>query len=460
MFFRKTRVMKKASAGGKKKASQSFFFLSSFLSMVRSLLMRFSAAAVARHRQLVGHAGSGKAAVVAAASLLSRANARAPPLPLPTAMIGGRGQSLSTSTTSSTSSTSTPTSAHRGDRDYSPYEYEAPVSLSELHRRRKAAAASSASSSSSSSAPARHSRARAPPSPPPSFSLDIDDGDGDDEDDEGEDKERDFDARARARERATSPRARRPLGGAATSVPISSPSTSAADDEEASASVTKVTRALNSAAGSLSRRPHSLAELERKLHDRGHSPEAARLALERLRGMGLLPSDREFARAFARAKFRAVAWAPWRIRTELVRGRGVSPEDASAALRDVFGGEAPICFVDTDEEDDEADRLRGERSDENDGEEGGDESNGDDDDGDDGDDDDDAGRGLSSVFEASWDPISRKEQAARLLEAAERQAHLSRGLPLAARRRRLAGWLARRGHGWKTVSAVMEKVGL
>ena len=83
----------------------------------------------------------------------------------------------------------------------------------------------------------------------------------------------------------------------------------------------------------------------------------------------------------------------------------------------------------------------------------------DDDDDDDENDDENEGR-SSSIFEASWDPISRKEQTARLLEAAERQAHLSRGLPLAARRRRLAGWLARRGHGWKTVSAVMERVGL
>ena len=140
---------------------------------------------------------------------------------------------------------------------------------------------------------------------------------------------------------------------------------------------------------------------------------------------------------------------------ELVRGRGVSPEDAVAALRDIFGveavsGSSPIYFVDTDEEEDEADRARGGRSDDNENDEEDTENE----------DEDEDSEPYSSVFEASWDPITRKEQAARLLEAAERQAHLSRGLPLAARRRRLAGWLARRGHGWKTASAVMEMVGL
>ena len=141
---------------------------------------------------------------------------------------------------------------------------------------------------------------------------------------------------------------------------------------------------------------------------------------------------------------------------ELVRGRGVSSDDAAAALRDIFGAESssPIYFVDTDEEEEETDIIRGEKSDENNDAEEEEEED------DDREDEEDEDKGFSSVFEASWDPISRKEQSERLLEAAERQAHLSRGLPLAARRRRLAGWLARRGHGWRTASAVMERVGL
>ena len=304
----------------------------------------------------------------------------------------------------------------------------------------------------------------------------MDDGDDDDEDEEAgaaADEERELDAQeavGRARDRGTRSQ-RRLAGSAAASVSIpSSPSTTsssssaaaaaAADASEAAAR--KVTRALNSAAGSLSRRPHSRAELERKLSDRGHSREAATLALDRLRGMGLLPGDREFARAFARARFRTAAWAPSRIRAELVRRRGVSPEDASAALRDVFGSDSSVYLVGADDEaeeeaDDEAGepgRARGERSDGN-GEEDVEEDEERDGSGNGGED-----GACPSVFEASWDPISAKDQSARLLEAAERQAHLSRGLPLAARRRRLAGWLARRGHGWKTASAVMERVGL
>ena len=435
-----------------------------FSSMARALLMRralqATAAALARQRQRAGNDADATAGA-AAAALLLRANAV-------TAAIGRARRLLSTSTTSTTS-----TSAYRcsgGDRGDSPYEYDAPVSLSEIHRRRNAVPSASAAPNS------RRARARVPPPPPPPprISLDIDDGSDDDDDDSGEEEkgEGDDDRNSKYNARFGGGRGQkfqRRLGGAAVAS-ISSPSTTFASSSsssndaaaysssDASAAARKVTRALNSAAGSLSRRPHSRSELERKLRDRGHSAEASSLALEKLRNMGLLPTDREFARAFARAKFRAVAWGPARIKVELVRGRGVSAEDASAALRDIFGvgvgspSFSPALFVDTDEEDDEAERVRGERNEvasaDGEGEDDGESE------------DPRSCSSESSVFEASWDPIPRKEQATRLLEAAERQVHLSRGLPLAARRRRLAGWLARRGHGWKTAAEVFERVGL
>jgi hypothetical protein len=49
---------------------------------------------------------------------------------------------------------------------------------------------------------------------------------------------------------------------------------------------------------------------------------------------------------------------------------------------------------------------------------------------------------------------------AHLLAAAARQAELSRGAPAPARRRRLVGWLQRRGHGWGTVAAVLDALAL
>jgi hypothetical protein len=47
-----------------------------------------------------------------------------------------------------------------------------------------------------------------------------------------------------------------------------------------------------------------------------------------------------------------------------------------------------------------------------------------------------------------------------LLAVAARQAELSKGMPAPTRRRRLVGWLQRRGHGWGTVAAVLDALAL
>ena len=48
----------------------------------------------------------------------------------------------------------------------------------------------------------------------------------------------------------------------------------------------------------------------------------------------------------------------------------------------------------------------------------------------------------------------------QLLAAAQRQAQLTKGLPMETRRRRLVAWLQRRGHGWGTVSALLRELTL
>ena len=53
-----------------------------------------------------------------------------------------------------------------------------------------------------------------------------------------------------------------------------------------------------------------------------------------------------------------------------------------------------------------------------------------------------------------------KSPSGQLLDAANRQAHLLRGLPVEVRRRRMVGWLQRRGHSWSTVSALLQRLKL
>lgn len=49
-------------------------------------------------------------------------------------------------------------------------------------------------------------------------------------------------------------------------------------------------------------------------------------------------------------------------------------------------------------------------------------------------------------------------RAAELLGQARRQHALSAGLPQEARRRRLVGWLQRRGHGWEDISRLLRQL--
>ncbi|KAL0039656.1 hypothetical protein WJX77_004520 [Trebouxia sp. C0004] len=169
--------------------------------------------------------------------------------------------------------------------------------------------------------------------------------------------------------------------------------------------------AKNSAAGSLSLRPHSRKELEVKLKDKGYSEGAILKALDRLKELEL-QSDADYAEVYTRSKWRQSRWAPSRIQQELVR-KGVSRLDCQAALESVFGestrGRMRVNMDAVEDVDDESSRVFG----------------------------------------------TEERVDHQLLGSARRQAEMTVSLPTEARRRRLSGWLLRRGHDWNTVSKIL-----
>ncbi|KAL3133968.1 hypothetical protein ABBQ32_008412 [Trebouxia sp. C0010 RCD-2024] len=168
--------------------------------------------------------------------------------------------------------------------------------------------------------------------------------------------------------------------------------------------------AKNSAAGSLSLRPHSRKELEIKLEDKGYSADAISRALDRLAELKV-QSDADYAEVYTRSKWRRSRWAPSRIHQELLK-KGVSKHDCQLALEGVFGessrGRVRFNLDDLSEDD----------------------------------------AGMPTLFGTE----GRIDQ--QLLASARRQAELTEGLPSETRKRRLTGWLLRRGHEWDTVSKI------
>lgn len=171
-------------------------------------------------------------------------------------------------------------------------------------------------------------------------------------------------------------------------------------------------RATNSAAGMVSRRPHSERELRTKLAEREHDPDAIDAAVQRLQELGM-HSNREYAELFAQSKWRQSRWAPSRIRRELM-SKGLAAKDIDHSLRQVFGEDMRISILPA--EDDNED--------------------------------------TAVTTDTRFDPQHH------LLESARRQAHLSRGLPLKTRRRRLIAYMQRRGHTWDTISTLLERIDL
>lgn len=93
------------------------------------------------------------------------------------------------------------------------------------------------------------------------------------------------------------------------------------------------------AAGMVSRRAYSRQELERKLKDKGESPESAAAAADWLEQMGAV-DDLEYARALAR-RCAARGYGRAKIRSELFR-RGVSRELWEQAMEEMDPAEAAV----------------------------------------------------------------------------------------------------------------------
>lgn len=164
----------------------------------------------------------------------------------------------------------------------------------------------------------------------------------------------------------------------------------------------RLARAKGAALGYIGRRSHSRKELEKKMLDRGHEPDVIGEALDRMEDLGL-QDDGEYAAIFARSKWRQSKWSPRRIQMELKR-RGVEDGMIDAALESVFGVEKDI--------------------------------------------------------QMHVDGAENIQEAMELIEAAKRQyqSYGSANISKDAKKRRLIGWLQRRGFTWDTVRSVIQSI--
>ena len=146
-----------------------------------------------------------------------------------------------------------------------------------------------------------------------------------------------------------------------------------------------------------------------KLLEEEHSAGAAAHAIAELQRLRVL-DDATYARLFASNKLRTAHWGRFRLRQALLQNH-VAPADADAALYHVFTGVAN--------------------------------------------DDEDGDAPLSDP-----DVMSPAERHDALLDAARRQWRMSsRGTTAQETRiRRLAGWLSRRGHDYRTVDVIVRQL--
>lgn len=210
------------------------------------------------------------------------------------------------------------------------------------------------------------------------------------------------------------------------------------DDLDREPTVDEIAKAKNSALWYISRSLYSRKELETKLLDKGvHLPKSITAALDRLNDIGL-HSDNEFAHTYARSKFRQSKWAAPRIKTELKR-KGIDPDITEEAIQSVFGEDGLNMrqHFERLEEDEYSPPP----------------------------DNDDNLQSPSPVpsnitnhddYSDNIAPIGGYPEAALLEDARRRWDGVLRGLPIEAKRRRLIGYLQRRGHKWEDVSRILK----
>lgn len=170
------------------------------------------------------------------------------------------------------------------------------------------------------------------------------------------------------------------------------------DDETLERREKRLSRAKGAALGYIGRRSHSRKELEKKMMDRGHEADVIQESLDRMQDLGL-QDDGEYALIFARSKWRQSKWSPRKIDMEL-RRRGVEEDVIDNALENVFGVEKDIQIDET------------------------------------------------------------YQEAIELLAAAKRQyqSYGSANISKEAKKRRIIGWLQRRGFTWDTIRSVLQSI--
>ncbi|KAG6552576.1 hypothetical protein Mapa_005774 [Marchantia paleacea] len=151
--------------------------------------------------------------------------------------------------------------------------------------------------------------------------------------------------------------------------------------------------------------PQPEAKLRMKMSKKNFSAEIMDAAIMELQRCGL-QSDQEYAEVFARSRWNGNAWGPKRIKYELSR-RGVSKENVEAGLMHVFQNDKDAG--DVDEEEDGRDRW-----------------------------------GMN------------QKAAEQLLSQARRRWSQGNKTDINARKRRMAGWLQRRGFGWDITSDLLR----
>ena len=184
---------------------------------------------------------------------------------------------------------------------------------------------------------------------------------------------------------------------------------------------TETDRAKSQALRFLNYKPRTRAELRKKLvDDKLYDPDVADEALDHLRRTGV-QSDVDYAEQFGRMKWRTAKWAPAQIRTELKR-RGIHERDAREGLSRVFGDDVNAV-----------------------GESGGHVRRG-------------------TVFEVRREARAVGEESAdddksyELFLASRKRWALTDGMDSEKRKRRLIGWLQRRGHAFSLIQRIVDSL--
>ena len=184
---------------------------------------------------------------------------------------------------------------------------------------------------------------------------------------------------------------------------------------------TETDRAKSQALRFLNYKPRTRAELRKKLvEDKLYDPDVADEALDHLQRTGV-QSDVDYAEQFGRMKWRTSKWAPAQIRAELKR-RGIHERDAREGLSRVFGDDVNAV-----------------------GESGGHVRRG-------------------TVFEVRQEARATGTESAdddksyELFLASRKRWALTDGMDSEKRRRRLIGWLQRRGHAFSLIQRIVDSL--